>query len=113
LHELGLASEILEVVLSEAERNTARQVTAVTLRVGVLRAIEPEHLSFLFAHLARGTAADGARIEIRDDPVRVGCPACGVSEAHSIVRECPRCGRGGVVATGGDVLEIVALEIDA
>ena len=107
-----MANEILGVVLSEAERNSARQVTNVTLRVGVLRAIEPEHLSFLFAHLAHGTLADGARLEIREEPVRVECPDCGVSEARSIAWECPRCQGTGITATGGDALEIVSLEID-
>lgn len=113
MHELGLAGEILDVVLSEARRNGARRVTAVTLRVGVLRAIEPEQISFLFAHLAQGTAADGARMEVLEDPVRVGCPACGASEARRIVWECPRCRGSGVVATGGDALEIVSLEVCA
>ena len=112
MHELGVANEVLAVVLSEAERNGARQVTTVTLRVGVLRAIEPEHLSFLFSHLAHGTPADGASLEIREEPVRVECPACGVLEARSIPWECPRCKGGGFVATGGDSLEIVSLEID-
>jgi len=112
LHELGVANEVLAVVLSEAERNGARQVTTVTLRVGVLRAIEPEHLSFLFSHLAHGTPADGARLEIREEPVRVECPACGVLEARSMPWECPRCKGTGFVAAGGDSLEIVSLEID-
>ena len=112
MHELGVANELLAVVLSEAERHGALKVATVTLRVGVLRAIEPEHLSFLFSHIARGTSADGARLEIREEPVRVECPACGVLEARSLPWECPRCRAGGVAATGGDSLEIVSLEID-
>ena len=112
MHELGVASEILDVALAEADRHAAKKVTSILLRVGVLRAIEPEHLSFLFAHLAHGTPADGARLEIREEPVRVECPACGVLEARSVPWECPRCRGVGVAATGGDTLEIVSLEID-
>jgi hydrogenase nickel incorporation protein HypA/HybF len=112
LHELGVANEILDVALAEADRHAAKKVTSILLRVGVLRAIEPEHLSFLFAHLAHGTPADGARLEIREEPVRVDCPACGVVEARSLPWECPRCKGSGVVAAGGDSLEIVSLEID-
>jgi hydrogenase nickel incorporation protein HypA/HybF len=113
LHELGVANEILDVALAEADRHAAKKVTSILLRVGVLRAIEPEHLSFLFSHLAHGTAADGARLEIREEPVRVECPACGVVESRYLPWECPRCRGVGVVATGGDSLEIVSLEIDA
>jgi hydrogenase nickel incorporation protein HypA/HybF len=112
VHELGVANEILDIALAEADRHAAKRVTSILLRVGVLRAIEPEHLSFLFSHLAHGTSADGARLEIREEPVRVECPACGVLEARSVPWECPRCRGGGVAATGGDSLEIVSLEID-
>jgi hydrogenase nickel incorporation protein HypA/HybF len=112
VHELGVANEVLAVVLSEAERNAACRVTAVTLRVGVLRAIEPGHLSFLFDHLARGTPAEGARLTILTEPVRVDCPSCGPLDVRSIVWECPRCRGEGIAATGGESLEVVSLEID-
>jgi hydrogenase nickel incorporation protein HypA/HybF len=112
LHELGVANEILDVALAEADRHAAKKVTSIRLRVGVLRAVEPEHLTFLFSHLAHGTLADGACLEIREEPVRVECPACGVLEARSLPWECPRCKATGIAATGGDSLEIVSLEID-
>ena len=112
MHELGVANEILDVALAEADRHAAKKVTSILLRVGVLRAIEPEHLSFLFSHMSRGTPADGARLEIREEPVRVECPTCGVLEARSLTWECPRCRGGGVAATGGDSLEIESLEIE-
>ncbi|HEY5461547.1 MAG TPA: hydrogenase maturation nickel metallochaperone HypA, partial [Deferrimonas sp.] len=78
MHELGVANEILDVALAEADRHAAKKVTSIRLRVGVLRAIEPENLSFLFEHLARGTLAEGAFLEIEEEPVRVECEACGV-----------------------------------
>jgi hydrogenase nickel incorporation protein HypA/HybF len=113
VHELGVASEILEVALSEADRHAAKKVTSIRLRVGVLRAIEPGNLSFLFEHLARGTAAEGALLEIVEEPVRVECEACGVSEeAPSFTLECPRCKGSGVSVTGGDSLSILSLDVD-
>ena len=112
MHELGVANEVLNVVLSEAERHAARKVESVSLRVGVLRAIEPEHLSFLFSHLAHGTLADGATLDIREEPVRVECAACGVSEARSMPWECPRCRGSSITTRGGDSLDIISLEID-
>ncbi len=112
MHELGIANEILDVALSEAERHAAKKVTSIRLRVGVLRAVEPGNLSFLFEHLARGTPAEGALIEIVEEPVRVDCEACGVFEAHSFLLECPRCKGPGVSVTGGDSLSIVSLDVD-
>lgn len=112
MHELGVANEILDVALSEADRHAAKKVTSIRLRVGVLRAIEPENLSFLFGHLARGTPAEGARLEIVEEPIRIECAACGVSEARSFTFECPRCKGSGVSVTGGDSLSILSLDIE-
>jgi len=113
VHELGVAGEILDVALSEAARHAAKKVTSIRLRVGVLRGIEPENLSFLFGHLARGTPAEGATLDIVEDPVRVECEACGVSEAASFALECPRCKESGVSVTGGDSLSILSLDVEA
>ena len=113
MHELGVASEILDVALSEADRRAAKKVTSIRLRVGVLRSIEPENLSFLFEHLARGTAAEGAFLEIVEEPVRIDCAACGVSEARAFKYECPSCRGPNVSVTGGDSLQILSLDVDA
>jgi hydrogenase nickel incorporation protein HypA/HybF len=113
VHELGVAGEILDVVLSEAARHAAKKVTSIRLRVGVLRAIEPENLSFLFEHLARGTPAEAALLEFVEEPVRVECEVCGVSEALAFTCECPRCHGPDVSVTGGDSLSILSLDVDA
>jgi len=112
MHELGVANEILDIALSEAERHAAKKVTSIRLRVGVLRAIEPENLSFLFGHLARGTPAEGASLEIVEEPIRVECPVCGASEVRRFTYECPRCKGSGVSVTGGDSLSILSLDIE-
>ncbi len=112
MHELGVANEILDAAIEEADRHAANKVTSIRLRVGVLRAIEPENLSFLFEHLARGTPAEGARLEIVEEPIRVECAACGSSEVRTFTLECPRCKGAGVSVTGGDSLSILSLDID-
>jgi hydrogenase nickel incorporation protein HypA/HybF len=112
MHELGIANEILDIALTEAERHAAKKVTSIRLRVGVLRSVEPENLSFLFEHLARGTPAEGALLEIVEEPVRVECEACGASEASTFTYECPRCKGAGVSVTGGDSLLILSLDVD-
>lgn len=112
MHELGVANEILDAALCEADRHAASKVTSIRLRVGVLRAIEPENLSFLFEHLARGTLAEGALLEIVEEPIRVECAACGASEVRNFTVECPRCKGSDVSVAGGDSLSILSLDID-
>jgi hydrogenase nickel incorporation protein HypA/HybF len=113
LHELGIAEEVLRAVLPEAEKHGAARVTGVALRVGVLRAVVAENLSFLFGHVARGTIAEGAALSVAEDPLLVDCPACGVrSEAGSLVLECPACGALGIRLSGGEELQVVSIDID-
>ncbi len=113
MHELGIAAEILEIALSEAKRHKASRVAEVRLRIGVLRAVEPDHLAFLFHVLARGTPADGAVVSVEEAPVRVECASCGVFESHAAVWTCPRCNGDGIAVTGGNALDILAIDISA
>jgi len=112
VHELGIAGEILNVVLSEAAKHEAKKVTAVTVRVGVLRGIVPENLRFLFEGLAGGTIAFGAPLVIEEEPVVIECVKCGASEAGAMTWECPLCNAPEIVAKGGDSLRIVSVELD-
>ncbi len=112
MHELGIATEILDIVVAEVDRHQAKKVTEIRLRVGVLRAIEPDHLNFIFEHIAHDTPAEGAKLSIEEIPARVECDFCGVSEVRTSVWQCPNCKGSSISVTGGEVLEIVSLDIE-
>lgn len=112
MHELGIATDILDIALAEARRHGGNRITVVNLRVGVLRGVVPEHLLFLFGHVAKGTIAEGARMEIEEEPVRIECEACGPSETREFALECPVCGNPCGKILGGDSLRIVSIDID-
>lgn len=112
MHELGIATEILDIALAEAKKHGGNRIAAVHLRVGVLRGVVPEHLLFLFGHVAKGTIAEDARIAIEEEPVRIDCEACGPSEAREFALECPDCGNPCGKIEGGDDLRIVSIDID-
>jgi hydrogenase nickel incorporation protein HypA/HybF len=112
MHELGVASDLLDIAIAEAQKHGGKRITAVNLQVGVLRGVVPEHLLFLFGHVAKGTIAEDARLEIEEEPIRIECKACGPSEAREFSLACPSCGRpcGGV--GGGDSLRVTSIDID-
>ncbi len=112
MHELGIAEEILGIVLAEAERNGAKKVSTIRLRGGGGRAIAPEQLTFSFDHIAHTTPAEGAALEIEEVPVRVVCAACGETESRSFAWECPKCRGYEISVQGGDALEIVSIDIE-
>jgi hydrogenase nickel incorporation protein HypA/HybF len=64
MHEMSLLRALFHKIEALAERNAPGRVTVVRLKLGPLAHIEPEHLREHFAESARGTAAEGARLEI-------------------------------------------------
>lgn len=112
MHEYGIACEIARIACDEAARNGGGRVTVVRLLVGVLRGVVPEQLAFLFGHASEGSAAEGARLVIEEEPVTIACAACGDVPAAEFTLVCPRCGGPADRVSGGDALRILSLEIE-
>lgn len=112
MHEYGIACEIVRIAAAEAAKRGAARVTEVRVLVGVLRGVVPEHLVFMFGHAAKGTAADGARLVVEEDPVRIACGSCGPSEAGEFTLVCPACRKPPLSVAGGDALRIASVTID-
>lgn len=112
MHELGIAGDILDAVLSEAAEHNARKVTAVTIRVGVLRGIVPGNLQFLFEGIAMETIAEGASLAIEEEPVEIECRKCGKKASGPMSWECPACGETDIAVKGGDTLRIVSIDVE-
>jgi hydrogenase nickel incorporation protein HypA/HybF len=63
LHELSIATEILDAVQKEAQRRNAR-VATVGLRIGDLSGVEQDSLRFCFEVLVQGTDLDPLALTI-------------------------------------------------
>jgi hydrogenase nickel incorporation protein HypA/HybF len=98
VHELSLASAIVDTVERHAE---GRPVRAISLRVGALRQVVPESLEFYVEIVGRDTVCEGARLELEVVPALLAC--CGVEWEPPSFR-CPRCGGGGKVVAGDEFM---------
>jgi hydrogenase nickel incorporation protein HypA/HybF len=72
-HELSLMADMLRKVERVAHAEDAERVVAVCVRLGALAHISPDHLREHFEAAARGTVAEGARVDVEvnddiDDP---------------------------------------------
>jgi hydrogenase nickel incorporation protein HypA/HybF len=76
LHELSMASSILEVVLEVALKNNAKRVLEVVVEVGELTLLNPDQLSMAFKVLSEGTIVEGARFEVKVVKARARCNKC-------------------------------------
>ncbi|HTZ48828.1 MAG TPA: hydrogenase maturation nickel metallochaperone HypA [Verrucomicrobiae bacterium] len=113
MHEIGIASSILESVAAEAQRHPGAQVIAVGVRIGELSAVDKDALDFAFECITRETEWEHLKLEVEWCPRRQKCLAC---EEEFIVKDlnlvCPRCGADNSTCIGGTELDIAYLELE-
>jgi hydrogenase nickel incorporation protein HypA/HybF len=66
MHELSIATALVEVACEEAEHRGLARVEALHVRIGPLAGIVKEALLFSFDLAAAGTAIEGARLEVEE-----------------------------------------------
>ena len=113
MHEIGIASSILETVDAEARKRPGEKIIAVGLRIGELSSISPDALTFAFEALTRETPWENLKVEIEWCPRRQKCQGCG--EAFAVVgyeMACPTCGDGRSSCISGTELDIAYLELE-
>jgi hydrogenase nickel incorporation protein HypA/HybF len=104
MHELSIASALMEGVLKFADERQAGRVLEVRLAVGELTAVEHEQLRFCFAAISKETVAEDAELQIDSIKTVVQCPHCSYrgtpkywdeAQAHYAIPTlvCPQCGK--------------------
>lgn len=113
MHEMSLCESVIRILDREAERHRFTSVKTVWIEVGARSCIAPEAMDFCFKTIAKGTLAEGARIEMRREPQSAWCLDCGRSVAMAEDKDgCPRCGSYAVQICGSDTLRITDLEVE-
>ncbi len=104
MHELSIASAIVEHVLDFAESDPPKKILGVRLLIGELSCIEPEQLSFCYAAITKETAIENSTLEIERVEAEVSCPNCSyrgrpkfwedaLSDVVVATLQCPSCGK--------------------
>ena len=86
MHEYSLACEIFENVMATAQANNASIVNSITLNIGRLAHVNPEQLLFSFNIIAKGSIADGAKVNVEFTAPTVEC-VCGYKGTTNDVTE--------------------------
>ena len=73
MHELSIASEIIETILKSAQEHNAKKIEEITLDIGKLLLLNPEQLKFGLELLSKDTPAEGMKIEIKFIPAKIKC----------------------------------------
>jgi hydrogenase nickel incorporation protein HypA/HybF len=110
MHEMSIIEALLEQIRLHCP--TAMQVRAVRLRVGALRQVLPEALTFCYEAAVRGTFLEGSRLQIEQLPAEARCRHCSLTFAvEDYWFECPRCNFAGAELLRGDELQLLSLEL--
>jgi hydrogenase nickel incorporation protein HypA/HybF len=110
MHELSIAEAVLGIASAHAD---GRRIARVELRVGHLRQVVPDALTFAFELVARGTPAEGAELAIEVVPAEGRCRACTtVAPLDGLPLRCPACGGLDLDLLRGEELLVDFLELD-
>ena len=113
MHELAITQSILSLSLKAAEERGASKIRAIRLSIGPFSGVIPECVQMYLDVLAKGTAAEGAKIEATLLPLRVRCRDCGQeSEISRTHIKCPSCGSIRLERLSGRECTVESLEVD-
>lgn len=115
MHELSIASSLVEGVLAFVELHRVSKVLAVRLAVGELTCVETEQLRFCYTAVTRETAIEESALEIERIEARIRCSHCAyegsprywedaLSGAAVPTMQCPECGKAAEAIQGHECL---------
>ena len=111
MHELSIAQSIVDILLDQMKIHGLSRIESVSLRIGALRAVMVDSLSFSFCVLTSGSPLEGARLEVEEVPIQGHCLECGQEfTLETWMDDCPLCRAARVEITSGKELDIVAVE---
>jgi hydrogenase nickel incorporation protein HypA/HybF len=112
MHELGIAENILDIVLRSVPDGKASAVGNIRLRVGPFAGVVADSLKFCFDVISVDAGMTNAALQIEQTPLAASCRDC---ENKSVVKNfvflCPSCGGGNLEIISGKELEIIDIEI--
>lgn len=110
VHELSICQSIVRVV--EGARQ-GRTVVTVHLRVGQLRQVVPETLTYCWGLVTETTPLADSRLAVDHIPVVLDCGSCAerTEVAHHLVLTCAACGSGEITLVSGEELEVTSLDL--
>ncbi len=109
MHELSLCEAIAGAVTRHA---AGRPVARVLVRIGHLRQVVPDALTFSWEMLSTGTDLEGSVLDVESVPAVVSCSACGEETTLDLpILACGRCYNRDVTLISGEEFAVVSLEL--
>ncbi|MDR3518185.1 MAG: hydrogenase maturation nickel metallochaperone HypA [Azospirillaceae bacterium] len=112
MHEATIIESLMSILVRQARTHGVDHIQRVRLKVGALKAVEPQALRGCFEIFAEGTVAEGAELAIETVAARVLCRTCGVESLIQRFRfRCSQCDGDDLSVVGGEELYIESIEV--
>ncbi len=114
MHELSIATDLVNTALKTAKENNAKKVITVTVEAGELAMVNPEQLEFMYDILVEDNSLKGSKLKIETVPAVGECTNCGYRGPieDRFACACPKCGLTLKIIAGRDIcLKNMELEI--
>ena len=112
MHELVVTESLLEITLRHAQNANAKRVDNLYLVIGQLSSIIDDSVQFYWDIVAKGTIAEGARLNFKRIPTQMECSTCGqVFAPDDRNFDCPACGSIQVRVRAGEEFYLEAIDV--
>jgi hydrogenase nickel incorporation protein HypA/HybF len=113
MHELAIATAILDRAKAASEKNGGGRVTRIGLRIGEISGVEADALSFGIEVLTKGTPLQGVVLEVEQPKRKQRCSSCATEfEPEGFAMECPICRHEASECIGGNELDVTFIELE-
>ena len=111
MHEMGIASSVLDAVRRETAKYPGSHPSRVGLRIGDWSGVDVESLRFCLEALTIDSDLSGLTVDIEARPRKNRCANCEIDfvlEGYDV--RCPQCHSAETTAAGGEELDIAYVE---
>lgn len=113
MYEFALTNSVNNAIQKLCFETGWSKVYRVMVKVGGMRKVNPELMSFIFSALSKDTPAEGAILSVMIMPVTLYCYSCGRTGYREDTEfMCPSCGSRNVSLLSGLELAIEVLEVE-
>lgn len=113
MHELSIATNILELAEQEALKENCTKITCIELEIGELAGVQQDSLLFGFEAVRKGSMAEEATLNIITKQAKAKCTGCGDSfPVQSYFDPCPQCDTTLNTIQQGEELRMIAVNAE-
>lgn len=110
MHELSLATDVINLVAEEAQKNGVSFISEILIEVGDLSGVEADAFQWALELLIKETILGNAEIRLNRSPGTGICKACEREfEMKNRLDSCPGCGAFPSEIRGGQEFRVISI----